>query len=151
MKDQIREIWGLVKRGRIKDLLLSPTDSSLLQLLRYLIVGGCAFIADALVLRLLENGLGVHYLYAAAAGFVFGVTVNYVLSGLLAFAGKKARVGKTAELAIFLAISVFGLGLTELLMYLFTDIAGLHYMFSKVISAAIVFLWNFLAKKVLYR
>lgn len=151
MSGELKEIFSLLKRFKLKELLLAPTDNGLLQFCRYLIVGGFSFIADALVLRLCEKGLGMHYLAAAALGFLFGVTVNYILSGLLAFAGKKARVGKTAELAIFLAISVMGLGLTELLMWLFTDLGGFHYMVSKVIAAAIVFLWNFLAKKVLYR
>lgn len=151
MKEELKEILTLLRKLRFRDLLLTPTDNSLLQVGRYLIVGGFSFIADAAVLRLFENVFGFHYLVAAAAGFLFGVTVNYVLSGLLAFAGKKARVSKTAELVIFLAISVAGLGLTELLMWLFTDIGGLHYMLSKVIAAAIVFFWNFLAKKVLYR
>lgn len=80
-----------------------------------------------------------------------GVTVNYFLSTHLAFAGMQARVSRQAELAVFLLISLLGLGLTELLMYLFTDKLGLHYMLSKAVAAVIVFLWNFFAKKVLYR
>ena len=42
-----------------------------------------------------------------------------------------------------------GLGLTELFMWLFTDIIGLHYMLSKAITLWIVFSWNFSARRFL--
>ena len=48
-------------------------------------------------------------------------------------------------------ISLIGLGLTELLMWLFTDGLGLFYLVSKAIAAVIVLLWNFFAKKLMYR
>lgn len=150
MKQEFLEIWGLLRKWKWRALLYEPTGNSLLQFGRYLIVGGSAFVADALTLRLVEQ-CGVYYLIAAAAGFLVGVTVNYFLSTHLAFAGMQARVSRQAELAVFLLISLLGLGLTELLMYLFTDKLGLHYMLSKVVAAVIVFLWNFFAKKVLYR
>lgn len=150
MKREFLEIWRLFIHWKWGALLYKPTENSLLQFCRYLIVGGSAFVADALVLRIVER-CGIHYLWAAAAGFLVGVTVNYILSKKLAFAGMKAQVSKEAELAIFLLISLMGLGLTELLMYLFTDKLGLHYMLSKAVAAVIVFLWNFFAKKVLYR
>lgn len=150
MKQEFLEIWRLFIHWKWGALLYRPTENGLLQFCRYLIVGGSAFVVDALVLRVVER-CGVHYLLAAAAGFLVGVTVNYLLSKVLAFAGMQARVSKEAELAIFLLISLMGLGLTELLMYLFTDKLGMHYMLSKAVAAVIVFLWNFFAKKVLYR
>ena len=151
MREEIAAIWQMLKKGQWRALFFEPTDSTLLQFCRYIPVGGFSFIADSLVLRLCEHVLGLDYRLAAAIGFLFGVTVNYYLSGLLSFAGKKARVGKKAELTIFLLISLIGLGLTELLMIFFTEVIGLHYMLSKVIAAALVLIWNYLAKKVLYK
>lgn len=133
-----------------RELLYKPTGNSLLQFLRYLIVGGSAFIADALTLRIVER-LGLHYLIAAAFGFTLGVIVNYILSKTLAFSGMKAGMSAAAEFGVFIVISLIGLGLTELLMWAFTDGLGLHYMLSKAIAAVIVFLWNFFAKKLLYK
>ena len=69
----------------------------------------------------------------------------------LAFAGKKANMSPQAEFALFIVISLIGLGLTELLMWLFTDGLGLFYLVSKAIAAVIVLLWNFFAKKLMYR
>ena len=49
------------------------------------------------------------------------------------------------------ALYLIGLGLTELLMWAFTDGLGLFYLLSKAIAAVIVLLWNFFAKKLMYR
>lgn len=150
MKQQIQEILQLLRAFKWRELLYKPSGNSLLQFLRYLIVGGSAFVADTVTLRLLEYA-NFHYLWAAAGGFILGVSVNYVLSKVLAFAGMEAKVSKRTELILFLAISLMGLALTELLMYLFKGLLGYHSLISKAISAAIVFLWNFFAKKLLYK
>ena len=56
-------------------------DSPLaIQLLRYMVAGGVAFVADVAVLALLTQGLGVHYLIAAAVAFLLGMAINYALS-----------------------------------------------------------------------
>ena len=56
------------------------------------------------------------------------------------------------EFAVYAIIGVMGLGLTELLMYLFTDKLAVHYIISKIIVAAIVLVWNFFARKlILYK
>ena len=56
---------------------------------------------------------------------------------------------RTAEVAIFVLIGVVGLGFTELLMWLFAGRAGFHYLPSKLLTTALVFIWNFAAKKLL--
>lgn len=63
MKQEFLEIWGLLRKWKWRALLYEPTGNSLLQFGRYLIVGGSAFVADALTLRLVEQ-CGVYYLIA---------------------------------------------------------------------------------------
>jgi putative flippase GtrA len=58
-------------------------------------------------------------------------------------------VGPTAEVAVFAAISAGGLVLTTLLMTLFRGHLGLPVMGAKVISSLLVFLWNFLGRKLI--
>ena len=60
-------------------------------------------------------------------------------------------MSREAEFMVFVIISLIGLGLTELLMWVFTDGLGLFYLLSKAIAAVIVLLWNFFAKKFMYR
>jgi putative flippase GtrA len=122
-----------------------------LQLLRYLLVGGIAFCADAGALFLLKEA-GLHYLLAAAFAFLVGLTVNFLLSKRFVFTEDARFVGRAGEFAAYGLIGLAGLGITELVMYLCTGVFGLYYMLSKIVSAAIVLLWNFFARKFfLYR
>jgi putative flippase GtrA len=57
---------------------------------------------------------------------------------------------KVLEFNLFILISTIGLVFTEILLYLFTDIIGLYYLISKIISAIIVLFWNFLARRVMF-
>ena len=118
------EIFSLLKKWRWRELLYKPTDNATLQFLRYIIVGGCAFVTDFCTVWLLKE-LGLHYLVAGVFGFILGVVVNYILSKTLAFSGKRANMSREAEFALFIVISLIGLGLTELLMWVFTDTAEL--------------------------
>ncbi len=129
------------------NLLFKPTDSEFLSFFRYLFVGGTAFIADTGSMWLFEL-VGLHYLWAAVPAFVIGLTVNYVMAKWLVF--KDDSIDKRLEFIIYAIIGVIGLGLTELIMYLLTDIGGLYFLFSKIIAAALVTFWNYFGKKAVY-
>ena len=45
-------------------------------------------------------------------------------------------------------LGIIGLGFNELFMYVLTDQMHLWYIYSKIISTIIVFIWNFGARKV---
>ena len=57
---------------------------------------------------------------------------------------------KVLEFNLFILISTIGLGFTEILLYLFTDIFGIYYLISKIIAAIIVLFWNFIARRVMF-
>ncbi len=144
----MNELLCCIKRADIRALFIDETNNTLIQFLRYIFVGGMAFIADAGMLWLIS--LAAHYLIAAAAGFVFGLVVNFALSKLFIF--KSSDINAAAEFAAYAVIGIIGLGITELMMYLLTSKAGIYYMLSKIITAAVVLIWNFAARKiVLYR
>jgi putative flippase GtrA len=124
------------------------TDSTYHQLLRYALVGGFAFIVDFSALYFFTAFLGLHYLQSAALAFLLGLTTNYLFSVIWVFS-QRTMQSKTLEFLVFALLGVFGLGLNHLLMYLFTGLVGFHYLFSKGISTGIVFVWNFVTRKLL--
>lgn len=129
-------------------LFVEPTTNIWLQLLRYGFVGGVAFVADYGTLFALTHYAGVHYLWSAAIAFGIGLTVNYLLS--ISWVFNKNRSAKPwVEFMVFALIGIVGLGLNELIMYVATDLIGLHYMLSKLLSTALVFCWNFFARKLI--
>lgn len=125
---------------------LLKSQDTFFQLIRYGFVGGVAFIADYASLYAFTEWLGVQYLVSAAFAFIIGLTVNYVLSNLIVFTTHRLK-NRWLEFAIFAIIGLIGLGLNELIMYCACELIGLHYMVAKLISTALVFFWNFFARK----
>ncbi len=135
-------------RKLLHTLFVAPTDNWLLQLFRYGFVGGVAFVADYGTLYVATEYLHLHHLLSAAIAFIIGLVVNYLLSTSWVFASH-SQTNRQLEFIIFAVIGVIGLGLNELIIYLGTDVCGLHYMLSKLVSTAIVFFWNFFARKLI--
>jgi len=122
------------------------TSNGFVQFFRYIFVGGAAFVVDYALLYALTEWAGLHYLVSATISFLAGLAVNYALSTWWIFRDSKLQ-NKWAEFLVFAIIGVIGLALNNLLLYAFTDWAGVHYMVSKLLTAALVMLWNFLARK----
>lgn len=127
-------------------LIVNPTESLIVQFLRYTVVGGVAFVADFGLLVLLTSVIGIHYLLSAALAFIVGLATNYVLSTLWVF-HKRTLSNRRLEFLLFCGIGLIGLGFNELLIWLLTDGVGLHYAFSKIGATFVVYLWNFLARR----
>ena len=129
-------------------LFYGSTDKLLVQFVRYFFVGGFAFVVDFGLLYILTEYAGLHYLLSATLSFISGLLVNYVISCIWVFSNSKFK-NRLVEFLFFAAIGVVGLLLNDALIWLFTDCIGTHYMFSKIVAAAIVYLWNFFARKYL--
>ena len=147
----MQEFWEYLKKFDIKAILITPSNNSFLQFIRYVFVGGVATVVDWGVLFLATEA-GVYYILSAVIGFIAGLAVNFVLSKLLVFKASEAKVGSAVEFVSYGIIGVLGLLLTMGIMYLLTDIAGLHYMLSKITATVLVLFWNYMArKKLLYK
>jgi putative flippase GtrA len=131
-----------------RTLFKRQTNDTRVQLLRYVIVGGLAFLVDFATLYMLHYVWGLHYLPAAAIAFVLGVTTNYIISVLWVF-GYRAVKNPILELLIFASLGIIGLGITELTLYLVAGLLGFDVMLSKVIATTITFAWNFVSRKFL--
>ncbi|WP_298662691.1 GtrA family protein [uncultured Barnesiella sp.] len=129
-------------------LFYGSTDKLLVQFVRYFFVGGFAFVVDFGLLYILTEYARLHYLLSATLSFIAGLLVNYIISCLWVFNGSKFK-NRLVEFLFFAAIGVVGLALNDTLIWLFTDCIGTHYMFSKIVAAAMVYLWNFFARKYL--
>ena len=116
------------------------------QIVRFLIVGGITFGLDMAVLVILIDYFEVYYLFSAAAGFIIGSALNYVLSIMFVFhSGRFNR--RTNEFIVFIILTLVGVLLNHGVMYLGHGIILINYKVVKVVSLVIVTIFNFLIKK----
>ena len=135
----------------VDKLLIQQTESIHVQFFRYGIVGGMAFVVDYAFLIGLTEFAGLNYLASAAVAFIAGLVTNYLLSVNWVFSHRSLS-DKRAEFVVFAVIGVVGLGLTEVVLFVGTDLAGIDYRIVKLVAVGLVFFWNFGARKaVLFR
>jgi len=84
-------------------------------------------------------------------GFLAGVVTNYILCLNFVFLhAKKTNLGKSVgDKILFVVIGIIGLFINEAGMHIGVEILGISYMIVKVIIAAIVMVWNYIARKML--
>lgn len=145
----MKEFFELLKRFDLKGIFVSPTKNGFLQFFRYVFVGGIATIVDLGLLFLLTEYAHIYHLISAIISFIAGLTANFLLSKLLVFKANEARVNAVIEFFSYAVIGAIGLGITELIMFLFTNCLDVHYMISKIIATVIVLAWNYIARKLI--
>ena len=133
-------------KGLSQKVFINETSNWMVQLIRYVFVGGFSFIVDYGLLYICTEYGGIHYLLSATISFLVGLIVNYILSTKWIFT--KSKISNTVvEFTIYGIIGIIGLFINDLLMYFFTDLSHIHYMVSKLITATIVMGWNFIGRR----
>ena len=135
--------------GLIKKLFVNKTDNIFLQFFRFIFVGGTAFLIDFFIYFALVEFVHLNYLISAAIAFFISVLANYYLSTSWVFNQSQIE-NRAIEFNLFLAISFVGLIFTEILLYIFTDMCSINYLWSKIIASILVLFWNFGARRVMF-
>lgn len=115
---------------------------------RYFAASAIALAADFGAYVALIRLAGVYYLVAAPIGFALGLAVIYLLSIGWVF-GERRLADARMEFAIFASIGITGIGLNQLVIYVGVELLSLSFEFAKLASAAVVFCFNFAARKAL--
>lgn len=140
------------------------------QILKFGIVGVICFIIDYIVYRVSNlvfesGGLAQtfpKYIYISLAlGFTISVVINYLLSMKYVFV-RKESLDRKKEFIIFLILSIIGLGVNELCMYIGMDViySGWEWLrswmsrdfakdiFFKFGATGVVMVYNFITRKI---
>lgn len=130
-----------------------------LQIIKFSIVGAIAFLIDFGVYTLCCNVIGIHYIIAGFLGFSISLIFNYVAS--MRFVFKSKGGSRIKESIIFAILSVVGLGINEVILYLCIDVMYRNSdmlqsimsekwmnIAAKVVATAIVMVYNFVSRKI---
>ena len=131
----------------LKKFFHGPTDNLSVQFCRYVFVGAVATVIDFTILYLLTDYAKIYYLISTIVSLMISMIFNNLLSMHWVFNGRASQK-KWLDFLVFSIIAVTGLGFNVLLMWIFTEHFRFYYLLSKVFATALVFLWNFIARKV---
>lgn len=138
---------------------------TLAEIFRFLIVGGVATVVDMLVMALVQyflepelytdilsiftaKGTGYVYVLGTAFGFGVGLLVNYFLSVLFVF-NHKGKSKSTYGFIVFTVLSLVGLGLHVLGMYVGNTLLNVNAWVVKIVMTVIVLVYNYLSKRLI--
>lgn len=132
----------------LQKLFIHKTENKYVQFFRYGFVSLAALIVDFGGLILLKEAFHVNYIVSATISFTGGLIINYLLSKAWVFQESRFQ-SKSAEFALFAGIGIVGLVLNDVILWAMTGVFGVFYVLSKLAATAVVFFWNFGARKVL--
>lgn len=116
------------------------------QVIKFGVVGVVAFLIDYGVMVLCKEIFNFTVLLSAGFGFTISVIFNYVASVKWVFNVKDDN-NKSKQFITFIIFSIIGLILTEIIMYIGTDIINISYLIVKVGATLIVMVFNFITRK----
>lgn len=118
-----------------------------MQIMKFGVVGGLAFLIDYIILIIGKEIFHMQTLIAAAIAFTISVIFNYIASVKWVFEVDEEK-SKQKNFILFIALSILGLILTEIIMYIGTDKMKISYLIVKIIATAIVMVFNFITRKI---
>ena len=107
---------------------------------RYLVVGLANTAVHFLVTILLVEAFRADAVIASAVGFIFALLVAFILNSRWTFGRRDKPVVRLWRYSV---VSISGLCLNLLIMYLAVDYLGLHYLFGLAAVVLVVTPWNF--------
>jgi len=111
------------------------------QFIKFCIVGGSGVLVDFGVTYSCKERARLNKYIASSLGFIVAATTNYLLNRFWTFQSTNSM---PAEYLKFIGISVMGLGLNNVMIYLLTEKMRVNFYFSKLLAIGVVTVWNFL-------
>jgi putative flippase GtrA len=114
----------------------------ILKFIKFCVVGLSGMLIDFGTTWLLKEKVKINKYVANSTGFILAATSNYIWNRLWTFQSENSQIAK--EYSQFIIIAVIGLGINNLVVYIFADKVKLNFYISKLIAILIVTIWNFM-------
>ena len=111
--------------------------------LKFGVVGILGMAVDFLITWLCKEKLQFDKYISNSIGFIIAASSNYFFNRVWTFQSTNSQVIK--EYSSFIVISIVGLGINNLIIYLLHEKMKLNFYIAKIIATGIVVLWNFFA------
>ena len=111
------------------------------KLLKFGIVGCSGMIIDFGITYLCKEILRINKFISNGIGFILAATSNYLLNRIWTFNSHTEEIG--IQYMQFMIVSIVGLGINSLALYLLNERLKWNFYFSKLIAIGITTIWNF--------
>lgn len=117
------------------------------QIFKFIIVGGIATLIDWVIYYMLNSILNINPLISNIFSFTISLIYNYIASVKWVFVVSKKKNKKRIFIE-FGFLSIIGLLLSEFIIWILVDKLLINSLISKIISTAIVMVFNFITRKI---
>ncbi|MEK7606204.1 MAG: GtrA family protein [Patescibacteria group bacterium] len=109
---------------------------------RFLVSGGTAAGLLLGILFVLHEIAGLWYVLASTIAFGIAVIASFLLQKFWTFRDNSRHMVHR-QFVLFVLLALFNMGANALLIYTFTDIFHVWYIFSQIAASLIVAVWSF--------
>jgi len=113
----------------------------ILKFIKFCAIGFSGMIIDFGTTWILKEKVKVNKYIANSCGFVLAASSNYFWNRVWTFKSQNDHIG--SEYLSFFAISLMGLGLNNLIIWILSDKMKWNFYLSKIVAIGAVTLWNF--------
>jgi len=130
-----------------KVVFIEPTEDTLYQLARTVVLGGICTVCDTALMYLISTKLHWHVTICFALGYLLGTVINYTL-GIMYIFKQENNISRGLDFTIFCGIAAVGMGINSFIGWLLVDVWSLMPEIpAKLVATAIAFAWTFGARK----
>lgn len=121
----------------MKELLLPIIG----RLLKFCVVGFSGMIVDFFFTWLCKEKIKWNKYISNSIGFILAATNNYIWNRIWTFQSHGTEIVR--EYSTFFIISLVGLGINNMVIYLLHDKLNLNFYLAKILAICVVTFWNF--------
>ena len=129
-----------------EDLKNKKMSKLIKQIMKFGVVGASAFVIDYGIMVFLTEIFQMNYLFSSGISFSVSVIFNYIMSVRWVFYVDTDK-DKRQEFILFVVLSIIGLGINQIMMWLAVAKFEVFYMWSKIGATIVVMIYNFVTRK----
>ena len=114
----------------------------ILKFLKFGIVGASGVVVDFSVTYICKEKFKIHKYISNTIGFTIAASTNWLLNRIWTFQSHNPQV--LTEYGKFLIVSLVGLGINTLILWILTDKLKINFYLSKLGAIGVVTIWNFI-------
>ncbi|HAW52827.1 MAG TPA: glycosyl transferase family 2 [Flavobacteriales bacterium] len=115
----------------------------LIKFIKFGVVGFSGMIVDFGITYLFKEIFKIQKFVANAIGFLTAASSNYIFNRIWTF--HSANPDVVMEFGKFFFVSVIGLGINSLVLWVLNTKFNLNFYFAKLLAIIVTTLWNFIA------